>query len=193
MPVAFESKSNTSMLFSVREDVLHAKPVCFLTFPSSTPAAFGLLQCNADGNLTWVTQFVNALVPPPNLLHYIRGQCAADGQVTFASDSPLELRPYASKVVFSLIFKIRSYSSASVAAVYGQSTVVYDPAQQLDRLWTAGCVELYGDSADQVHVGVSLQRTVANSVNVSFQGSGSPGNVVEIDVAVVGPNGIPLS
>lgn len=193
MPVALESKSNTSMLLRVQDDVLHAKPVCLLTFPPETPAAFGLLQSDASGMLSWLTQYVNALVPPPNLLYYVKGLCASDGSISFVSTSPLELRPYASKVVFLLVFKIRSYSSSSVAAVYGQGYVTYDPTQPLDQLWTSSDVEMYGDDADKVSITVRLQRTVANSVDVSFSGSGTPGNTVEMDVAVDKPNGIPLS
>lgn len=181
------------MVLKVQDNVLQARPVCPMNFPAETPAAFGLLQSNDQGTLTWVAQFMNALVPAPNRVHYLVGQAAADGSVVFAADGPMELQPYASKAVFAVTYKVRSYNSAEVSAIYGQNCVTYDPSQPLDELWSAGAVEQYGNDSQTVQISLALQRTVSNSALLSFTGSGVSGNTIEMDVCVFGPTGIPLT
>ena len=192
MPVALESGSNTYVLLRVQENVLQAKPVVNLMFPAETPPAFGLLQCDATGTMSWLTQYVNALVPPPNLLYYAKGQCGADGNAVLQAGSVPELKPFSSKVVFALVLKARTYSADDVAAVYAQCSVTFDPALPLDKLWSASGVERYGDDADSLGIGVTLQRTVTNSVLVGFSASSRPGNWVEIDTVVYDPTGNPV-
>lgn len=191
MPVALESQGGTSMLLRVQENVLSARPVVKLLFPSSTPDAFGLLQCDAAGRMTWLTQFVNALVPPPNLVYYLAGQCDGTGAVALSGDTPVELKPYGSKVVYALSLKARKFSTSTVAAVYAQTSVTYDPSQPLTDLWAVGEVEKYGNDADVLQLEVDLQRTVTNSVVVSVRGSAAPADRVHVDVVVYDPTGLP--
>lgn len=191
MPVALESKTNTSMLLRVQEDVLEAHPVVHFDFPAATPDAFALLEGDAKGGLTWLTQYINALVPAPNLVHYMKGSCAADGSCSFDQSDQVELSPHASKVVYALVLKVRTYSATDVAAVYAQASVTYDPAQPLAQRWTAGPVEAFGDQADTINLQLSLQRTVLSTVLVSVTGSGVPGNWVEADLIVFDPTGVP--
>ncbi|KAK9816105.1 hypothetical protein WJX74_003918 [Apatococcus lobatus] len=191
MPVALESGSNTYLLLRVQENVLQTRPVVKLNFPAETPAAFGLLQSDSAGNMAWLTQYVNALVPPPNLLYYMKGQCGADGAARLRVDSTPELKPFASKVVFALVLKARTYSASDVAAVYAQCSVTFDPSLPLDQLWSASSVERYGNDADSLQLGVTLQRTVTNGVLVGFSASSRPGNWVEVDAVVYDPTGNP--
>ncbi len=191
MPVSLESGSNTYMLLRVQENVLHARPVLSLKFPAGTPDAFGLLQCDAEGDMSWLTQYVNALVPPPNLVYYAKGLCDSTGQTQLQTSSPVELKPYSSKVVYALAMKARMYTTTDVAAVYAQTSVVFDPSQPLSNLWTVGGVERYGSDAEALTIQVNLQRTVTNSVLVTFGGAATPGYWVEVDIVVYTPTGIP--
>ncbi len=192
MPVALESGSNTSALLRVQENVLQARPVVDLMFPATTPAAFGLLQSDGKGSMTWLTQYVNALVPPPNLLYYMKGRCGADGTAVMQAQATPELKPYASKVAFALVLKVRAYSATTIAALYAQCSITFDPTRPLDQLWTAGNVEKYGDDADIVGVGLTLQRTITNTVIVGCTASSRPNDWVEIDVTVYDPTGNPV-
>ncbi|KAK9826933.1 hypothetical protein WJX74_000613 [Apatococcus lobatus] len=191
MPVALESQGGTTMLLRVQENVLSARPVVKLMFPATTPDAFGLLQCDAAGKMTWLTQYVNALVPPPNLVHFLSGRCDGAGNASLAGDSPIELKPYDGKVVYALALKARKFSASGVAAVYAQTGITYDPSQPLTGLWAAGEVEKYGDNADVLQLTVALRRTVTNGVVVTFAGSARPGDTVHVDVVVYDPTGLP--
>lgn len=179
------------MLLNVRENVLQARPVVNMTFPSETPAAFGLLESFADGAITWLPQFVNALVPPPNLIYFLRGLSDASGNATFTSDSPITLKPFSSKVLFALVLKARVYDANGVAAIYAQTSITFDPSQPLTSLWTANGLETYGNDANSLQLTVQLQRTVANGVNVSFTGSSDPAKNIDIDVIIYDPTGLP--
>lgn len=118
MPFALEGATNTFMQLNVRDNVLQARPLVRLDFPSETPAAFGLLQCDSKGKMSWLTQYVNALVPPPNLVYFFTGQCDANGAASLGGNAGIQLKPFGSKVVYALTLKARSYNSSEVSAVY---------------------------------------------------------------------------
>ena len=193
MPVALTGSSNTFMQLRVQDNVLQRRPVVQLSFPASTPAAFGLLQSDSDGSMTWLTQYVNALVPPPNLVYFFTGVCGSNGTAGLQGSSTIELRPFSTKVLYALTLKARSYSSTGVFAVYCQTAVVFDPLQPLSTLWSPLHLEKYGDNADKIDIQMALQRTVSNGVTVSFSASSVPGNTVDVDVIVQNPTGIPVS
>lgn len=104
----------------------------------------------------------------------------------------MQLRPYDTKVVFALILKIREYTAANVAAIYAQGSITFDPSQPLQSLWTASDIELYGSGLGGFEVAAQLQRTVTNSVDVTFTATGTPGSTVAIDVIVYDPTGNPI-
>lgn len=193
MPVVLESKSNTNLLLRVQENVLQARPVTVLDFPPETPPAFGLMQSDRNGKLTWLTQYVNALVPPPNLLFYAKNQFGTNGEVQLPTDSTMTLDPYSAKVVYALVFKIRTYNSSGCSAVYGQGSIVFDPLQPLDQIWQASAIDQFGDQANSVTLAMALQRTVGNGVIVSLSSRGTPGDFVEVDAVVYSPSGVPLA
>ena len=54
MPLRLDSYSNTFMQLNVRDNVLQQRPVVQLDFPAEAPDAFGLLQSDAHGGMTWL-------------------------------------------------------------------------------------------------------------------------------------------
>ena len=193
MPFALEGASNTFMQLNVRDNVLQAYPLVQLDFPAVTPAAFGLLQCDSLGKMTWLTQYVNALVPPPNLVYFFTGQCDATGAAVLAGDSSIQLKPFGSKVVYAMTLKVRSYNASEVSAVYCQTSIIFDPSLALASLWTPGNMEKFGDNTDNLDVQMAAQRTVSNGVTLSFTATSVAGHTVDVDVIVYDPTGVPVS
>ena len=156
MPIAFDSGSNTRMLLDVAGSVLERRPVERLTLPAFPPDAFAIMQCDGDGNVSWLTQYVSALAPDPSYNYFFAGVLDPSGAGSFGPDRPLVLRPYGKRVVYAVHLICRMFDANRAAAVYAQGAVTFDPAASVAEQWTADIGDVCGDCED---FRASLQTT----------------------------------
>ena len=172
MPIAFDSSSNTSMVLDVAGSVLARRPVEKLTFPSDPPPAFGIMSCDATGELDWLTQYVSALTPDPSYNYFFTGRLDASGNAVIRPDRPLLLRPYDSRVVYAVHIIIRTWDASHASAIFVQGSITFDPSQPLLSQWTSDVSDVYGDT-EGFQATLVLTRVLPRGVSVTLQISSS--------------------
>lgn len=188
MPVAFDSGSNTSMVLDVTGSVLARRPVEKLTFPSQPPPAFGIMSCDAAGDIYWLTQYVSALTPDPSYNYFFTGRLDASGNAVLSPDRPLILRPYDGRIVHAVHIVCRTFDASRASAIFVQGSVTFDPSQPLLSQWTADVSDVYGDT-DGFQAAVLLTRVLPQGVSVTLQISSSisPDTRLDADMVIYYP------
>lgn len=172
------------MLLDVAGSVLSRRPVEKLTFPAQPPPAFGIMSCDAAGDLGWLTQYVSALTPDPSYNYFFTGQLDASGNATLSPDRPLLLRPYDSRVVYAVHIVCRTFDASHASAIFVQGSVTFDPSQPLISQWTADVSDVYGDT-EGFQATLVLTRVFPRGVSLTLNISSSITPDVQLDADMV--------
>ena len=180
------------MLLDVTGSVLQRRPVEFLTFPAEPPPAFGIMQCDGSGTVSWLTQYVSALTPDPSYNYFFTNTLDSTGTATLEPDRALLLRPYSKRVVYGIHLYCRAYDASQAAAVFIQGSITFDPSQPTLSQWSADVSDVYGDSAGlQAQLILTRVLPPAISITVQISAANLAGATMDIDGVLYYPIEIP--